>query len=286
MLFSLPVEPRRRKIILCEKDFPTVGFVLAEARRLGLSPVFLKGGPHLADPDAWREAFSDEAHLVHITHVFSNLGLKTPVADIVARARANGVITVVDAAQSAGAVEVAADAWGADFLTGTAVKYMCGGPGACFLWVNPSIAPKCAPLDVGWFSHENPFEFNIDDFRYAEGARRFWGGTPSIAPLAIAAAGAEILGRTGVDAIASHNQALIARLLAAIPENSIMSHVRTGERGCAVIIKPKRTAEAAAALAEAKIAHDARIGGFRFSAHLYNDEGDIDRLIATLTPFL
>lgn len=87
VLFSLPVESGRTKIVLCEEDFPTVGFVIAQAERLGLTPVFIKGGPSLADAEAWDAAYREDVHLVHITHVFSNLGLKTPVAEIVARAR-------------------------------------------------------------------------------------------------------------------------------------------------------------------------------------------------------
>lgn len=283
VLFSLPVAPGRTKIVLSEDDFPTVGFVAAQAERLGLRPVFLKGGPRLADPDAWAEGCREDVHLLHVTHVFSNLGLKTPVAEIIARAKARGVITVVDAAQSAGSIEVSAHDWGADFLTGTSVKYLCGGPGACFLWVNPEIAPRCAPADVGWFSHEKPFEFDIRRFAFAEGAKRFWGGTPSVAPFAIASAGADILRRTGVRAVALRNQRLFDRITEALPPDRFLSHVKERERGCSFILRPRSLEEARAALAAAKIIHDERQGGLRFSVHLYTEERDVDLLISALT---
>ena len=45
---------------------------------------------------------------------------------------------------------------------------------------------SCNPKDVGWFSHENPFEFDIHNFRYHDSALKFWGGTPVVAPFAIA----------------------------------------------------------------------------------------------------
>lgn len=286
ILFSLPVKKGRTKIVLSEEDFPTVGFVIAQAERLGLAPVFIKGGASLADADAWSAAYRDDVHLVHITHVYSNLGLKTPVAEIIARARASGVITVVDAAQSAGGVEVSADKWGADFVTGTSVKYLCGGPGACFLWVNPDTAPRSAPADVGWFSHENPFEFDIHHFVYAPGAKRFWGGTPSVAPFAIASAGARLIANKGVAGIAKKNQALLERILTQLPVESLLSHTKAGERGCSFIVRPRESDKAAAALGEEKISYDQRMGGLRFSVHLYNDESDISRLTATLGPYL
>lgn len=286
ILFSLPVAKGRTKIVLCEEDFPTVGFVFDQARRLGLEPVFLTSGAHLVDPDAWAPAFRDDVHMVHVTHVFSNLGLKTPVAEIVRRAKARGVIAVVDAAQSAGAVEVRADEWGADFITGTCVKYLCGGAGACWLWVSPDIAPRCAPVDVGWFSHENPFEFDIHRFAYAPRAARFWGGTPSVAPYAIARAGIDLIAGAGVGAIFARSQTLLDRLVSALPEAALLSHVKKGERGSSFIVRPRDQEGAAAALGEEKIAHDRRQGALRFSVHLYNDEKDVDRLAGLLGRFL
>lgn len=286
VVFSLPVRKGRSKIILCEEDFPTIGFVLAQAERRGLQPVFLKSGAHLADPEAWIGAFADDVHLLHLTHVFSNLALKTPVAEIVSRAREKGVITVVDAAQSAGGVEVFAADWNADFVTGTSLKYLCGGPGAAFLWVNPDIAPDCAPEDVGWFSHESPFEFDIRRFRYAPRAARFMGGTPSVAPFIIAKAGTDIIARAGARNIAGANQTRLGNIIAQLPSDAFVSHVNKGERGCSFIIRIREGDAAAAALREEKIAFDRRQGGFRFSVHLYNDDGDADRLVSTLKQFL
>jgi selenocysteine lyase/cysteine desulfurase len=285
-LFSLPVARGRTKIVLSEDDFPTVGFVLQQGRRLELEIVYLEGGARLADPDAWSAAFREDVHLVHVTHVFSNLGLKSPVSEIVARARAMGVATCVDVGQSAGAVPVSARAWGADFLTGTSVKYLCGGPGACFLWVNPATAPRCRPLDVGWFSHQRPFEFDIKRFEYAEGATRFWGGTPSIAPFAAAAAGARIIARAGVEAIHRHCQNLFDRLIASLPRGAIASHATAGERGSSFLVQVRDAEAALGALADARIVHDRRQGHLRFSFHLYNDESDADALAQALRPLI
>lgn len=286
ILHALPPREGRRRIVLAEDDFPTVGFVFEQARRAGYEVAFLQGGPRLADPEAWREGVAEDVDFLHVTHVFSNLGLKTPVADIVARARAQGVRVIVDVAQSAGAVAVDADRWGADFITGTSVKYLCGGPGAAFLWVNPSIAPACRPVDVGWFSHENPFEFDIRNFRYAPNADRFWGGTPSVAPYAIAAAGQAIIADTGVATIERGNQALLDRLLATLPEEAFLSHTTPGERGSSFILVPRDIHGARLALAEEGFVFDERKGGLRLSVHFYNSEAEIDLLIGALQPFV
>jgi selenocysteine lyase/cysteine desulfurase len=283
IIFSLPERARRKKIVLTEDDFPTVGFVAAQARRLGYDLLLLPGGPRLADPDAWTPAFHDDVQLVLATHVFSNTAVKAPLADIARRAHERGVFSVFDLAQSAGAVPVDLSAWSPDFAVGTSVKYLCGGPGACFLWTRKETAARCSPLDVGWFSHEQPFEFDIRNFRYAEGAARFWGGTPSVAPFAVAAAGLKTLGGIGVEAIYEHNQELLTQLLGALPPAALLSHGKAGERGSSAVIAARDADAASAALTAAGLHHDRRKGGIRVSVHLYSSREDVEALIFALT---
>jgi selenocysteine lyase/cysteine desulfurase len=244
--------------------------------------VFLKGGARLEDADAWAPAFADDVQLVIATHVFSNTAIKAPVEDIAARARARGVFSVLDLAQSTGAVPVDLKGWRPDFAIGTSVKYLCGGPGACYLWTRKETATDMSPADVGWFSHAEPFAFDIHDFRYAEGAARYWGGTPSVAPFALAAAGAETLARFGVERVFAHNQALLSRLVDALPKGGILSHAKAGARGSAAILSVADVDKMSAALEKAGLHHDRRMGGIRVSFHLYNDDVDVLALLEAL----
>lgn len=282
ILFALPDRPARRKIVLTEDDFPTVGFTLAQARRLGYELVFLPGGARLADPDAWTPAFQDDVQLVLVTQVFSNTGVLAPCAEIARRAKEAGVFSVFDIAQAAGAVPVKLNEWGADFALGTSQKYLCGGAGASYLWASREAAARAEPMDVGWFSHQNPFEFDIHHFEYAEGAARFTGGTPSFGPYAGAAAAHAIFNGLGVDTIYAHNQKLLSTLISALPEDAFFSTRQQGARGSAAIIKVRDYDAAAADLREAGVIHDARKGGVRVSVHLYNDENDVAALVEVL----
>lgn len=286
ILFSLPERARRTKIVLTEDDFPTIGFALAQARRLGYELVFLPGGERLADPDAWTPAFQDDVQLVMITQVFSNTGVHAPCAEIVARARERGVFTLLDIAQAAGAVPVYLNQWAPDFAVGTSIKYLCGGAGAGFLWAEQDAAERCAPMDVGWFSHADPFEFDIHHFDYAPGAARYAGGTPSVAPYAGACAGHEILNAIGIERIYEYNQSLLTRLFDGLPREAVLSSRTPAARGSSALIRVRDMQAAAAALANAGVAHDARLGALRVSVHLYNDEDDIDALTAVIEPWL
>lgn len=282
VLFSLPERKGRTKIVLTEDAFPTVGFALAQAERLGYELDFIPGGERLADPDAWARAFADDVQLVVPMQVYSNSSVLAPVEEIAKRARAAGVYSLIDAAQAAGAVPLKLDDWRPDFAVGTSLKYLCGGAGAAWLWADPETAKDCKPLDVGWFSHADPFEFDIHHFDYAEGAARFTGGTPSIAPFAGAAAAHEIINGHGVEAIYAHNQRLLARLFEALPQSAFLSSTTQGARGSGALIKVRDYDAAAAALANAGVGHDTRLGAVRISVHLYNDESDIDALITAI----
>jgi kynureninase len=286
ILFSLPERTGRTKIVLSEDDFPTVGFALAQARRIGYELVFLPGGTRLADPDAWAPAFEDDVQLVAATRVYSNSSVLAPAGEIARRAREAGVFSLLDIAQAAGTVPVRLNEWAPDFAVGTSLKYLCGGPGGAFLWVRDDTAAQCAPMDVGWFSHEDPFELDIRHFEYAKGAARYTGGTPAIAPAAGAQAGFEIIAAHGVDAIYTHNQALLSRLFDGLPDSAVQSATTEGARGSGVLIKVRDYDAAAADLSEAGVIHDTRQGMVRLSVHLYNDENDIDALLAALAPHL
>jgi selenocysteine lyase/cysteine desulfurase len=285
ILHALPQRRGRHRLLLSEEDFPSLGFVLQAAAKLGYEPVFLPRGAASEDLDVWRAALDDRTQMALVTHAFSNRSARLPVAEITALARARGVTTVVDATQTAGVVPIDVADWSADFLVGSCVKYLCGGPGAGYLWACAEALAQSDPIDTGWFSHANPFAFDIHDFRPAADALRFWGGTPSIAPFVLAAGALELLLEFGVGAIHAHNQQLISRLHDMVPADVIRSARAPQGRGNTVLLQVRDEAQARTALREADVLADGRDGCIRVSPHLYNDAGDLDRLVEVLTPY-
>ncbi len=283
ILHGLPARRGRHRLVLCEEDFPSLGYVLQAAAKLGFECVFLPRGAASEDVDVWRRALDDSVQMALVTHAFSNRSARLPVKEITTLARSRGVLTVVDATQTVGVVPIDVAAWCADFLVGSCVKYLCGGPGAGFLWAAKEALALSEPIDTGWFSHADPFAFDIHDFKPAADARRFWGGTPSIAPFILAAYALDLLLGFGVDAIHAHNQELITRLHGMVPPHVIQSARAPERRGNTVLLRVRDEAQARAALRAAKVLTDSRDGCIRVSPHLYNDEADIERLVAALS---
>jgi selenocysteine lyase/cysteine desulfurase len=278
ILQSLPLNGPRDTIVYTEEDFPSIGFVLQQARRFGYRLRAIPSSTETTDAAQWDSALDESTALVMVTHVHSNTGRQVPVENITRNARERGVISVVDIAQSAGCIPIDLQAWSADFVIGSCVKWLCGGPGAGFLWVRPELQVACEPIDVGWFSHENPFEFDIHDFRYAGNADRFWGGTPSVQPFVVAANSIHTICDIGVQTIRSHNLALTQRLIDALPPASVATPTPAEQRGGTLVIGLDKTAlEAAAKRLEAsKVLFDLRPTGIRLSPHIYNDASEID----------
>jgi kynureninase len=218
LLGALPrPDPRRNVWLAAEDSFPSMGFVLRRAESLGYRTLLI---PRARDPgslQSWLDALTADVQGVLVTHVFSNTGVVSPLAAIARHARAAGVLCVADVAQSAGILPVSVEELGADVIIGSCVKWLCGGPGAGFLWMRESLANRLEPSDVGWFSHAEPFEMDIHAFRFAPGVRRFWGGTPSVAPYVCAAASLGVLAGIGVAAVHAHTRSLQAAFHDALP---------------------------------------------------------------------
>lgn len=284
VIASLSLSDKRRTILYTEQDFPSIAFVLQQAQRSGFKLQALPNEVDTLDLANWDNYLSDDVGLVLVTHVHSNTGKQVPVADICALARSKGVLSIVDIAQSVGVVPIDLEAWGADFAIGSCVKWLCGGPGAGFLWVHPERLPECQPKDVGWFSHENPFEFDIHSFRYANDALRFWGGTPSVQPYVTATNSINGLQRIGLETIRAHNLTLTERIISAVDPSYLVTPENPEQRGGTIVLRYPDTLQENLyiRLKKAGVGFDVRPTGMRLSPHIYNDAEEIQSVIDLL----
>ena len=280
IIHSLPVG--EAKTILCsEEDFPTIGFVLKQAERVGYQVRFVSGDATALE--TWTDVWDETIGIVHITHAFSNTSKLAPVAQLCQMARERGAISIVDIAQSAGAVPIDIGSWRPDFAIGTGVKFLCFGPGACYLYASDAMIETSAPLDVGWFSHEQPFEMDIHDFRYAPSAMRFFGGTPSPAPFILANAALALWCDLDLAHVQARIQSHLSALCKTIPDDCLASPRHTNARGATLVIDPKDRAPLRHTVAKHEIHCDERKDGFRFSVHGYTSEEEVAALAELLT---
>ncbi|HEY0594512.1 aminotransferase class V-fold PLP-dependent enzyme [Sphingopyxis sp.] len=273
----------RRTILLAPSAFPTIGYLASGLAAAGWKTRYLPDDADVRDPANWAAALGDDVALVIAMHVSSNSGALTDMAAVAAAAKAAGARCIADCAQSVGVVPATPAGWGVDAALGTSVKWLCGGPGAAWLWVAPHDRTALDPMERGWWSHEKPFEMDIRDFRYASDARRWWGGTPDVAPFILSTAGIAEIAAIGVDAVRAHNRALQAMLRDALETKTPQWRWPTGAIGGTLCIETgadqSRVAEA---LDRHRLRADFRGSVMRLSFHAYCNAADVEKTAAAL----
>jgi len=267
------------KVLMAQSDFPSMGFAMQKALASGAKIEFIPEHVDLTDNTQWQQYITPDIDLVFISHAYSNTGQQAPVAEISKYCKQVGCLSIVDVAQSAGVLPLDLSQVDVDFMIGSSVKWLCSGPGAAYLWVSKTQLSVCEPQDVGWFSHQNPFEFDIHHFAYHDSALRFWGGTPSIAPFVIAGHSMQYFARLGIDKVRAHNLALLAQLTTALAPYVVSPVAAAKCSGTAIINFAEHQPAVLNALSAADISVDVRAYGVRVSPHIYNDSGDIEQLI-------
>ena len=277
-----PLQGEHCVVLMSEIDFPSMGFALKKALPASCELRFIPKTLDITDANVWDAHLSADVDLVFISHAYSNTGQQAPLDSIVPLAKARGCLTLIDVAQSAGIIPLDLQQLAPDFMIGSSVKWLCSGPGAAYLWVEPAQQALCQPKDVGWFSHENPFEFDIHDFRYHHTALKFWGGTPSIAPYALAAHSIGYFAELGSAKIRAHNQSLIDIVTNEFTLELVSPREQAKRSGTVVLHFGAKQDAMLSALQQAQISVDARSAGIRISPHIYNDEADMRHLLATI----
>lgn len=279
IIFSLKIKSNKNVILISEDDFPSVAFALQKSQSRGYKVRYIPSKLNLNDLQVWNDYLTDDVALTLVTQVQSNNGVQLPISEITSLAKKKSIMSLVDIAQSIGILPIDIKKWSADFIVGSCVKWLSGGPGAGFMWVNPDIINDCKPCDVGWFSHQDPFEFKIHNFQYAKDALRFWGGTPSIHPYLVAFRSLEFVSNFGVDKIRLHNIEISDRLIEGLDEKDLISPIDINVRSGTLIINfGKNQNKMLKIFNENNIYFDIRSKGIRLSPHLYNSLSQINFL--------
>jgi kynureninase len=238
------------------------------------------------DLEALLEAIDERTLLVPLTYVLFKSSYIQKVEAVIEKARRVGARVILDLYQAAGTVPLAIERLGAEFAVGGSVKWLCGGPGAGYLYVRPDLAPELKPGIVGWAAHAEPFEFFAGAIEYADAPERFQSGTPNVPSLYSARAGYEIVREIGVPAIREKSLRLTRRLidLATNAGYRVNTPCEDEERGGTVIIDAPGGKATADELIRREVIVDHRPGaGIRMAPHFYNTVEEIEHAMEVLT---
>lgn len=270
----------RNRIVMTALDFPSVRYCShALGKRAGAEVVSVASDDGIGiDAGQLIAAIDERTRLVAVSHVLFKSAFVLDVARICERAREVGALVCLDAFHSVGVLPVDVKALGVDFLVGGVLKWLCGGPGGCFLYVSPSIRDTLTPSLTGWQAHERPFEF-APEMEFTTGAARWLNGTPSIPALYAAVEGPKILRRAGVTAIREKSMRQTARLVALADERgyTVRAPRDADRRGGTVAVDMPNAASIARDLLSQQILVDYRVGaGIRIAPHFFTGDAELE----------
>jgi kynureninase len=290
VLSAIDFPKGRDTVVMTELDFPSVRYAYEEmARRLGARVVVVRSDDGITIArDKMLEAIDERTRLVAVSHVLFRSAFMMDVDAICERAHKMGALASLDSFHAVGIVPVDVKRSKADFLTGGVLKWLCGGPGACFLYVSPTVRDRLKPALTGWQAHSRPFAFE-DAMEYTTGANRWLNGTPVIPALYAAAEGAKILRRAGIAAIRERSIVLTSRLIELADTHGFTVNAPrdSARRGGTVALDVPHGYEITQHLLSRDIQVDYRVGaGIRIAPHFFTRDEEIESVVAEIAESL
>jgi selenocysteine lyase/cysteine desulfurase len=236
-----------------------------------------------------QDQITARTRLIVISQVSYSTGFRPPHLETLDRRNA---LLYVDATQCLGALRFDGAAVRPDLLAVNGYKWMLAPNGAAFYAVSPALRAQLAPQVIGWRSHfdwRNVNNLHTDAPVFAEAAEKYEGGMLDFPSLYALEAAVDMLFELGPEQVERYVLELNETLRAAlrrVPGVTLYSDEfpATGPTPITSVHFAGREAGALAARlkAEHNILTSARCGRLRVSPHFYNDENDIDRLLAAL----
>ncbi|MGQ0646074.1 MAG: aminotransferase class V-fold PLP-dependent enzyme [Gemmatimonadaceae bacterium] len=235
--------------------------------------------------EAFRKAITTRTRLIGFTHLTSNSGDLFPAAEICAMARQNGVLTLLDGAQTFGGLNVDLSKIKPDFFTGSAHKWPCGPKECGVLYVRTDVHDRIWPSMIGLYAGAVGISRKLEGMGQRDDAR--------LVALAESLRFREAIGRQVIEDRVRHlAQALIAgfRNMNGV---KLWTDAAPDRSASIVVIQPASLdpRKLGTALTEKeKIVCTVRAGqdrpGLRFAPHLYNTMEDIERTVGAIGKYV
>lgn len=281
VLSALDYPATRNRVVMTALDFPSVRYVYDSlATRLGAEIVVVPGSEDgvSLDLDRLLDAIDARTRLVAISHVLFRSAFIVDVAAVCRKAHEVGALVSLDSFHAVGVLPVDVRAIGCDFLTGGVLKWLCGGPGGCFLYVSPEVRGRLAPALTGWQAHVRPFAFE-PAMQFADDVFRWLGGTPVIPALYAAVEGPRIVRKAGIEAIRVKSVRQTSRLVELADARGYTVHAPRDPalRGGTVALDVPHAYEVSQFLLARDVLVDFRPGaGIRIAPHFYTSDSELD----------
>jgi selenocysteine lyase/cysteine desulfurase len=272
----------RKKVVMGEYEFPTMGHIWLAQRPRGADVKFLDGVDHAIPTEHYQRAIDDRTAIVPLTHVSFVNGHRSDVAAITRFAHEQGALVFLDGYQDCGTRPIDVKALGVDFFVTGALKYLLGPAGIGFLYVRRELVETLTPTLTSWYSQRDIFAFRTKHLDPAPAARRFETGTPAVPNVYLARPALALLNSVGMDNVAAQIERLARAFHQGARDLEIASKTPADTVGPLVVLRSTDAPAVVARLSARGIVTSCRHDGVRFAFHVYNTFEDVDIALAAL----
>ena len=272
----------RKKVVMGEFEFPTMGHIWLAQRARGAEVKFVGAEGNCIPAVNYEKMVDRHTLLVPLTHVCFKNGFRSEVNAITQIAHRSGALVMLDDYQDCGTRSIDVKGMDLDFFVTGTLKYLLGPPGLAFMYVRKRLISSLVPTLTGWFAQTNPFAYDPQTIDLSPTARRFESGTPSVPNVYGAVPGFELLREIGMENVASHIKSLAQSLLHSAVDLGIRAKTPADSAGPLVVLPSKDSTLLVQKLEENGIVASNRYDGLRISFHVYNTMEDVKAVVEVL----
>lgn len=262
-------------VVVSALDYASGRHSMLRLGQLGVEARVVPGRGWRIEVDDLLAACDGRTRALYVSHVTSMTGQRIDLAALSA-GLPPGVMLIVDASHALGVVPV--DGGLADVTVSACYKHLCATHSGVLAW-NRARRPDFEPLAVGWASGSDAPDHGA--YRPHADGRRAEAGNSNHLDVYLLDASLDYLLGYDIPAIAAHAEALATRLhegLCGLGLEMITPAPPAGRAASVCFAHPDNAAIVARAAAAGIHLWDG-YGRVRCSVHLFNDTGDVDRLL-------
>lgn len=273
-------------VVSCNSEFPANIYPWMRLEKYGVELRLAEEHNGRVDTDELLSLVSDRTRVVTVSFVQFATGQRMDLKTIGQFCRERGIFFFVDAIQGLGGLRLDVAECCIDACAADSHKYLLGPEGIALLYLSDAALQQVEPMSVGWMSVKGWNEHTEYKLEYREGALSFESGTLNTVGIYGLGASLEMLLEIGMEMIEPRVTGNSKKISDALVQRGykIVSSRREEEiSGIVACTHPAHTArELRRRLNAAGVAVSDRAGRLRIASHFYNNDEDIDRLLAAL----
>lgn len=285
------------EIILPAGEFPSNIYPWLSLEELGVKVRWIEPVSKHPIPQVTRQTvlpyITEKTRALSVSFVQFDDGARRDMCELSSLCKEHGIAFVVDAIQGLGALPFSLDDFEADFVCAGSQKWLLSPPGAGLLYVNPRYLGEasCKVPNLGWLSLEDPFNTAPGSYsdslkRVLPNAKRFEEGTPNFPVIAALGSSIDIILDQGIESISARIKSLTDYLIRKLEEldcRIVSPRSDSSWSGIVSFLHPRLdSVEVEKQFTEEKIITTVRNGWVRVALDFFNDEEELDKLVASL----